>query len=225
MAEDFDRIIGDCEAVTDAPTCMLGEEIIRAYPDAKVILNRRNDIDAWDCSFRKTLCKGIRDSYWLKAIAWLSADYFWLRQISLRYMYDFFDGSVEKYGKATYEKHYEKLEDLLQSSKSGKYLSWNIEDGWEPLCKYLGKEIPETPFPSGNAPDAFMSRIRKRRETQVKTAKWNAALLVGTLFTVTLGFDLRVPRRHHPCGKVYVDRKIDPAKRGLDQSEKSPVIF
>lgn len=36
MTEDFDRIIGDYEAVTDAPTCLLGAEIIRAYPEAKV---------------------------------------------------------------------------------------------------------------------------------------------------------------------------------------------
>ena len=33
---EFDRILGDYEAVTDAPTCILAEEIIRAYPDAKV---------------------------------------------------------------------------------------------------------------------------------------------------------------------------------------------
>lgn len=34
--EDFDQIIGDYEAVTDAPANMLAEEIMRAYPDAKV---------------------------------------------------------------------------------------------------------------------------------------------------------------------------------------------
>jgi len=36
VAEDFDRIIGDYEAVTDAPTCWFGEELCKAYPDAKV---------------------------------------------------------------------------------------------------------------------------------------------------------------------------------------------
>ena len=34
--EDFDRVIGDFEAVTDVPCNMLGEEMIAAYPDAKV---------------------------------------------------------------------------------------------------------------------------------------------------------------------------------------------
>ena len=33
---DFDRLIGDYEAVTDAPCFMFGREMIEAYPDAKV---------------------------------------------------------------------------------------------------------------------------------------------------------------------------------------------
>ena len=246
--EDFDRIIGNYEAVTDTPTCMLGEEIVRAYPDAKVcavlskyflifhiscisalqnsvsqrvgdnlpsqvILNRRKDIDTWERSFQETLCNIIRDKMWLKALAWLSADYFWLRQMFLRYLYDFFDGSFEKNAKAVYEEHFRKLEELLGGPKSGRYLSWTVEDGWyvlsfvgegsdevglrdadngarEPLCDFLGKEMPNMPFPSGNAPDAFMARIGKRRESQIRTAKRNGMMIVGTVFAVGVALAL-----------------------------------
>ena len=48
----------------------------------------------------------------------------------LRYLYDFFDGSFEKNGKAVYEEHFRKLEKLLGGPKSGRYLSWTVEDGW-----------------------------------------------------------------------------------------------
>ena len=34
--EDFDRLIGNCEAITDAPCNMFGRELIHAYPNAKV---------------------------------------------------------------------------------------------------------------------------------------------------------------------------------------------
>ena len=34
--EDFDRLIGNYEAVTDAVGCMFAKELIEAYPDAKV---------------------------------------------------------------------------------------------------------------------------------------------------------------------------------------------
>jgi hypothetical protein len=30
-------------------------------------------------------------------------------------------------------------------------LEWYIDDGWEPLCKFLGKPVPDTPFPHANA--------------------------------------------------------------------------
>ena len=30
-------------------------------------------------------------------------------------------------------------------------LEWRVGDGWEPLCKFLGKEIPDEPFPHVNA--------------------------------------------------------------------------
>jgi hypothetical protein len=31
-----------------------------------------------------------------------------------------------------------------------KLLVMKIQEGWEPLCKFLGKPIPEEPFPKGN---------------------------------------------------------------------------
>ena len=29
-------------------------------------------------------------------------------------------------------------------------LVWQVSDGWEPLCKFLGKEVPEVPIPHDN---------------------------------------------------------------------------
>ena len=30
-------------------------------------------------------------------------------------------------------------------------LIWNVKDGWEPLCAFLGKPVPDKPFPFENA--------------------------------------------------------------------------
>jgi hypothetical protein len=30
-------------------------------------------------------------------------------------------------------------------------LEWSVEDGWEPLCEFLGKPIPDERFPHVNA--------------------------------------------------------------------------
>jgi hypothetical protein len=44
--EQWDQLLGHCQAVTDTPCNMFGKELIEAYPNAKVILTTR-DPDAW----------------------------------------------------------------------------------------------------------------------------------------------------------------------------------
>ena len=46
-AVNFESVLATCEAVTDGPANIFGEELMAYYPDAKVILNRRRDIEAW----------------------------------------------------------------------------------------------------------------------------------------------------------------------------------
>ena len=93
----------------------------------KVILNRRKDVAAWDRSFRSAILKTLRDNWSLKALSLFSPDYFWLRQITVRFVVDFFNGSFETHGVDVYRSHYRQLEDKLGE---GKYLSWTVEDGW-----------------------------------------------------------------------------------------------
>lgn len=46
-AADFDPLIGHSVAVTDAAASVFAAELIAAYPEAKVVLNYRKDLDAW----------------------------------------------------------------------------------------------------------------------------------------------------------------------------------
>lgn len=46
-AADFDPLIGHSVAVTDAVASVFAAELIAAYPEAKVVLNYRRDLDAW----------------------------------------------------------------------------------------------------------------------------------------------------------------------------------
>lgn len=40
-----------------------------------------------------------------------------------------------------------------------RFLEWGVEEGWGPLCEFLEKEIPETPFPNGNAPASYLKVV------------------------------------------------------------------
>ncbi len=162
----------------------------------KVILNRRKDVDAWYQSFHSSLIIGLRDNWWLKALAVFSPDYFWLRQLTMRFVIDFFNGSFEKHGMDVYRAHYRQLEDMMGERK---YLEWTVEDGWyaapsscfqcitgsysktdaddgprEPLCAFLDKPVPEKAFPSGNAPPEL-------RKPQYRHARVNVAKTLGVV--------------------------------------------
>ena len=82
---------------------------------------------AWDRSFRSAILKTLRDNWSLKALSLFSPDYFWLRQMTVRFVVDFFNGSFEKHGVDVYRAHYRQLENMLGE---GKYLAWTVEDGW-----------------------------------------------------------------------------------------------
>ncbi|KAJ4290830.1 hypothetical protein N0V90_010025 [Kalmusia sp. IMI 367209] len=49
-AADFDELLGHAVAVTDAAANSFATELITAYPNAKVILNTRRNIDEWHAS-------------------------------------------------------------------------------------------------------------------------------------------------------------------------------
>lgn len=52
-------------------------------------------------------------------------------------------------------------------------LVWRIEEGWDPICKFLGKEVPEEEFPSGNQGPVFFERIRRYMEERMRRAYRN----------------------------------------------------
>ncbi len=56
-AADFDALLGHSVAVTDAAASIFAAEMIAAYPEAKVVLNMRRDVDAWHRSVVRTLVR------------------------------------------------------------------------------------------------------------------------------------------------------------------------
>ena len=47
-----------------------------------------------------------------------------------------------------------------QLEAQGKTLVFNVRDGWEPLCRFLGVDLPDAPFPKTNARADFFSSVK-----------------------------------------------------------------
>jgi len=57
-----------------------------------------------------------------------------------------------------YHAHFEATERVL-GEQGREWLDWTVQDGWGPLCAWLGKEVPEgEAFPMGNAMEEWRVR-------------------------------------------------------------------
>lgn len=56
-------------------------------------------------------------------------------------------------------------------------LEWSVEDGWEPLCEFLGKPVPDEPFPHENAAAGWAGQEMKLGKRYIMGAMRNLAVL------------------------------------------------
>lgn len=137
---DFDILIGDNQAVIDSLPTLFAPELIAAYPDAKVILNQRPDLDAWHRSIDKTIVQAVDQSWALWVMSLFTADLYWIMSLYMVYGYPAvfrnINGSttegIRRNGKWIYRDHCNMVRGMVPKEK---LLEWSVEDGWEPLCK------------------------------------------------------------------------------------------
>jgi hypothetical protein len=91
----------------------------------------------------------------------------------------FFRGDFPNQGKQVYLDHVAEVRSLVPPER---LLEYKISDGWEPLCEFLGEEVPDTPFPQGNDVANFFKRCRTRNRRQMM----NCALQAVTMSSAFL---------------------------------------
>lgn len=62
-------------------------------------------------------------------------------------------------------------------------LEWTVEDGWEPLCEFLGKPVPNEPFPHVNAAAGWAGQEMRLAKKYIV----GAAINVGTFCIIAAG--------------------------------------
>ncbi|KAJ6789854.1 hypothetical protein PWT90_11211 [Aphanocladium album] len=161
--EDFDRILGESQAVLDMPAAYFAEELIEAYPDAKIILTVR-DTESWFASTRRAL-RPLHESY-VSRVVTLTDNLLLMptRHIHpmfrmldrLQYNYDF-----DTNGRRVYEEHNDRVRSLAPPER---FLEYHVREGWGPLCKFLGRDVPKDVEAGGtpnlNSSQSFESEHR-----------------------------------------------------------------
>ncbi|CZT15716.1 uncharacterized protein RCC_01550 [Ramularia collo-cygni] len=168
--EDFDGLLGHCGAVTDIPCHLFAEELMEFYPDAKVVLVER-DIDSWF----KSWC-GFLDNALSPGLPTLAESdpemggrIVGLGNACVKIQCgDTLDLEEAKArSKEVYRKHYALVRSLAEE---GRILEYRLGDGWKPLCDFLGKEVPDVPFPRVNDTESNSQGFKELAAIMIQNA-------------------------------------------------------
>lgn len=148
---DWNVLFEGWGSTTDAPGCIVYRELANYFPDAKVILSVR-DPEKWFASTQATIIgphtaafHGARGTLpMVEAIGWGTdprlRDHDWM---------------IERY-----HRHNQEVRDTIPAHR---LLVYDVAEGWEPLCRFLQRPIPDAPFPKSNSTEDFKVMIAARQ--------------------------------------------------------------
>ena len=166
-SNDWRPILEGYASTVDWPGVMIWKELAAAYPDAKIILTVR-DPESWYASAAATIfarMQEARDAEILRARGVADA----IDPIRRRHMAminavvveQSFDGSLDEANALhMFNAHNDEVRRLVPPER---LLVYEVGQGWEPLCAFLGLPVPATPFPKVNSTDDFAARFPVKR--------------------------------------------------------------
>ncbi|KAH6668991.1 P-loop containing nucleoside triphosphate hydrolase protein [Halenospora varia] len=160
--KEWDHIFYNCDAVSDLPVVMFAEELIAAYPEAKVILTIRS-VDSWYYSMIATVCNPIYKTLYHRLPAWLDSQEQALCDMSDKCEKYTWQNDFPKHGKVYFHEHNSLVRKLVPKEN---LLEMEMKGGWKPLCAFLDKEVPETEFPRGNGVQAFLDEANEHTKAK-----------------------------------------------------------
>ena len=203
---DWDRLLGEFQAVVDIPSAMFGPELAEIYPDAKVIIQNR-DPDSWYDSFEGSTNKVFATPPLLMRLQILSSLAFDpITRVRMRFhaavakhVLTFTHGEDKGKQKALkwYKDTYDNFRERIPAERR---IEWNVRDGWEPLCKHLGVPVPmvrdditgemrKAPFPHVNDRESFKQGAIAMLRQDYQRALGNVYTTVGQVsLSITLGY-------------------------------------
>jgi hypothetical protein len=151
---DWDAALGRCEAVTDLGG-LFAEQLVDAYPDAKVVLVER-DVESW---FRSVLV--VIDYIYnpvAEVFARVEAPLLGTKigPASQKFHRGWFAAQTKESATVGARERYREHNDMVRRKVAPeRLLVFKLSDGWGPLCDFLGKEVPDVPFPRVNEAEEF----------------------------------------------------------------------
>ncbi|KAE9375482.1 hypothetical protein N431DRAFT_543001 [Stipitochalara longipes BDJ] len=185
--EEWNSLLGDFMAVTDFPCVLFIDELIAAYPEAKIILTVHDSREAWYKSVMHTLWTGnfmfgppkttlqtIVQSIVPRPHAWPV----------MQRCYDYTPlGNFPSEGREWYDTHNERIRKFAEEKL---FLEYNVKEEWGSLCRFLEVEEPNISFPRVNDTKAWLDMVEHTKMESIltllgKTVKVCIPVVLGSI--------------------------------------------
>jgi len=148
---DWNALYRGYESAVDWPTAAFLRDLAGVYPLAKFVLTLR-DADTWAESFSKTIYKLVSERGQAPA--------------PMHPLLRMIDGVVRRTGLSegldaaalarAFVSHNEEVKATIPASR---LLTYQVTEGWEPLCRFIGTPVPREPFPHTNRRNEFWANV------------------------------------------------------------------
>ena len=175
-------VFGESQSTVDWPGGYFWRELMEAYPDAKVLLSVR-DPEKWEPSFRETIwdmghgenllhllssARALVDPRWQRYVAFVER-MFWSPEGTFASGHERPEQLIE--GMVRHN------EEVKASVPADRLLVWEVTEGWEPLCEFLGVDVPSEAMPHANDRETFLGRVIDGALAAIQASRAQAATL------------------------------------------------
>ena len=143
---DDATLLANYRSAVDWPVCSFWREIRASNPQAKIVLTTR-DPDAWYESISKTIFLALENHSDDEALNR------WRVQTRKLIFEQTFGNDLGRDNAIRVLRAHEA--DVIASVPADELLVYDVAEGWEPLCAFLGRPVPDAPFPRTNSTAEF----------------------------------------------------------------------
>lgn len=171
---DWQTFLKEYSATVDWPGCTFYQELMTAFPEAKVLLNVREP-ERWYTSAAATIygathgipgfVRLIRPQ--LANVIDMVNELIWHKTFDDRF-------ADRAHAIAVFNAHNAEVQRVVPPEQ---LLVYRVNEGWEPLCRFLDVPVPEKPFPHLNDAAEFQ-RMMQQRRLLARLVPWLLGLLL-----------------------------------------------